>query len=145
MLLIAKAALGIAATLALTSAYVFHEGVIRVDIDESRLGGSHVHFWVPATTVSLGLRLAPRRHLERAAAQARPYLPLLREISKELQKYPNAELVDVREASQHVRISVRGGELYVDEVSETENVHVSFPAVTLGDVADRLEDVAPTI
>jgi len=145
MLLIAKAALGVGATLALSSAYVFHEGVIRVDVDEARPGGSHVHFWVPATTVSVGLRLAPRRHLEHAAAQARPYLPVLREIAKELQKYPNAELVDVRDALQHVRISVREGKLYVDEVSNTEEVHVSVPAATLADVADRLEDVGPGV
>ncbi|HXX99825.1 MAG TPA: hypothetical protein VEI54_02820 [Candidatus Limnocylindrales bacterium] len=145
MLLIAKAALGVSATLALASVYVFHEGVIRVDVDESRSGGSHVHFWVPATTVSMGLRLAPRHHLEHAASQARPYLPVLREIAKELQKFPNAEFVDVRDGSQHVHIAVRDGRLYVDEVSDSEQVHVSVPIVVLADVADRLEDAAPTI
>jgi len=145
MLLIAKAALGVGVTLALSSAYVFREGVIRVDVDEARPGGSHVHFWVPATTVSVVLHLAPRRHLEHAAAQARPYLPVLREVAKELQKYPNAELVDVRDASQRVRISVREGKLYLDEVSNTEKVHVCVPAATLADVADRLEDVAPGV
>ena len=81
MLILAKAALGVGATLALAGVYVFHEGVIRVDVDESCSGGSHVHFWVPATAVSLGLCLAPRRPLQRAAAQVRPYLPLLRELS----------------------------------------------------------------
>jgi hypothetical protein len=145
MLIIAKAALGVTATLALAGAYVFREGVIRVDVDEARAGGSHVHFWVPATTVAVGLRLAPRHHLEQAAAQARPYLPMLREVARELQKYPNAELVDVRDDSDHVRISMRDGRLSIDAVSPTDNIHVTVPAETLADVADRLEDVAPTI
>jgi hypothetical protein len=145
MLLLAKAALGLGATLAVTGAYVMHEGVIRVDVDENHAGGSHVHFWVPATTVSLGLRFAPRRNLQNAAAQARPYLPVLREIAKELQKYPEAELVDVRDGTDHVHIAMRNGKLYIDAVNDNENVHVSVPAETIGDVADRLEDVAPSI
>jgi len=146
MLFLAKAALGVSATLAVAGAYVFHEGVIRVDVDESRgAGGSHVHFWVPATTVSVGLRVVPRHHIEQAAAQARPYLPLLREIAKELKKYPNAELVDVRETNEHVRVAVHDGKLYIDAVSDTEDIHVNFPVETISDVADRLEDAAPSI
>jgi hypothetical protein len=145
MLILAKAALGVGATLALAGVYVFHEGVIRVDVDESRSGGSHVHFWVPATAVSLGLRLAPSRHLQQAAGQVRPFLPVLRELSKELQKYPNAELVDVCAASDHVRITMRDGKLSIDSVSNSEQVHVTVPVETISDVADRLEDVAPAI
>jgi len=145
MLFIAKAALGVTATMVIAGACVFHEGVIRVDVDESRSGGNHMHFWLPATTVSVGLCLTPRRHLERAAAQMRPYLPLLRELSKELQKYPNAELVDVRDSSNHVHIAVEKGRLYLDAVTDTDNVHINFPVATITDVANRLEDVAPAI
>ena len=51
MLLLAKAALGLGATVLFAAAYVFHEGVIRVDVDENRVDGNHVHVWVPATVV----------------------------------------------------------------------------------------------
>jgi hypothetical protein len=146
MLLIAKAALGVGATLALTTAYVFHEGVIRVDVDENRDGGSHVHFWVPATAVSGGLRVVPRHYLQHAAQRSRPYLPLLREVARELQKYRNAELVDVRGADhEHLRISVDDGELYIDAVDKNQNIHVSVPTKAIAGVADRLEDAAPGI
>ena len=145
MLFIAKAAIGAGATLALVGAWVFHEGIIRVDVDETRSGGSHVHFWVPATTVPTGLRLAPRRYVRQAADKSRDYLPVLREISKGLQKYPNAELLDVRDASNHVHVSVKGGQLYLDAVSDDENIHISCPTVTLEHVADRLEDAAPGV
>ncbi|HKN25991.1 MAG TPA: hypothetical protein VJX72_14175 [Candidatus Acidoferrum sp.] len=145
MLFLAKAALGFGATLAIAGAYVFHEGVIRVDVDENRGESTHVHIWVPATVVPVGLRVVPRRHLEQAAAQARPYLPALRELAKELKKYPNAQLVDVRGDNEHVRISVRDGKLCIDAVNDTDNIHVRVPVETISDVADRLEAAAPSI
>ena len=146
MILLAKVGIGLGATLALTAGWVLHEGVIRIDVDEAKPDGAHVHFWVPATTVSAGMHLAPRHSLQQAAAQARPFLPVLREVAKELKKYPDAEFVDVRDKSNHVRVAVRDGRLYVDAVTEDgENVHVSFPAETLSDVADGLEEASPGI
>jgi hypothetical protein len=145
MVFLAKAALGLCGSLALAGAYVFHEGVIRVDVDTHEEQATHVHVWVPATVVPVGLYFVPKRHLEEAA-QARPFLPVIRELSKELQKYPNAELVDVRQkGGEHVSIAVRDSRVYVDVVSDTEKVHVSFPAETLSDVADRLESAAPGV
>jgi len=145
MVFLAKTALGLGALLAVGGVCVFRDGAIRVDVDENRSGGSHVHFWVPATTVSAGLRLTPRHYLERAAERSRLYLPLLREIAKELEKYPDAELLDVRGASDHVRVAVRNGNLYFDEVTDTDKVHLRCPAATIAVVADRLEDAAPGI
>jgi hypothetical protein len=145
MLLLAKAALGMGATVAVAGAYVFHEGVIRVDVDESGKNGSHVHVWVPATVVPVALRVVPSKDIQRAARQAREFLPALRELSKELEKHPNAELVDVRDANQHVRVTVHDGNVYVDAVSKEQDIHVSVPAETIADVADRLEARAPGI
>jgi hypothetical protein len=145
MIFLAKAALGLGAAMAVAGAYVFHEGVIRVDLDENRAGGSHVHFWVPATAVSAGLRLAPRNCLEDAATKARPFLPLLREISKELEKYPNAEFVEVQDLSGRVRVAMVRGKLEVDAVGDDQVVRVRVPAETIRNVADRLEDAAPGI
>ena len=145
MLVLAKVALGLGATLAMTTAYVFHEGVVRVDVDESRPGGSHVHVWVPATAVSAGMRvarLAPQHPLEQAAEQAKPYLPVLRVLAKELQKYPNAEFIDVTDEEQHVHIATVNGKLRIDVLGDDETVHVQVPVETLMDVADRLEDAS---
>ncbi len=145
MLIIAKIALGLGATLAVSGAYVFHEGVINVDVDEYKSGGSHVHFWVPATAVSLGLRVVPRHHLENAASQVRPFLPVLRETAKELDKYPNAKFVEVEDGTDHVFIGTVDGKIRIDAVSSTETVHLRIPIETIQDVADRLEADAPTI
>ncbi len=145
MLVLAKVALGLGATLVMTTAYVFHEGVIRVDVDEHHRGGEHVHFWVPATTVSAGMRLArlaPQHPLEQAAIQVKPYLPVLRTLAKELQKYPDAEFVDVTDPEQHVHLATVDGKLHIAVLDDDETVHVQVPVETLMDVADRLEDAA---
>jgi hypothetical protein len=145
MLFAAKVALGLGATLMMSTAYVFHEGVISVDVDEHRDGGSHVHFWVPATAVNAGLYVVPRHHMEEAARQARPFLPAFRELAKELKKYPNAELVDVTDANQHVHIAIVDGKILIDVLDREETVHVRVPVDTLQDVSDHLEADAPTI
>jgi hypothetical protein len=142
MILLAKVGIGIGATMVLTAGWVFHEGVIRIDVDEAKGDGNHIHLWVPATAVSAGLQLAPHHCLEQAARQSREFLPVLRQVAKELPKYSDAELVDVRNRSDHVSVAVRDGRVYIDAVTDGDKVHVSFPAETLRDVADRLEDVA---
>lgn len=146
MLILAKAALGLGATMALAGAYVFHEGVIRVDVDEHRTDGSHVHFWVPATVVSVGMHFVPKDQLNRTTEQVRPFLPALRELTKELEKYPNVELVDVTNARDHVRVAMVDGKLRIDAVSgEGDVVHLSVPARVLQDVVDELEENAPGV
>jgi len=146
MLILAKAALGLGATMAMAGVYVFHEGVIRVDVDERRAGGSHVHFWVPATVVSVGMHLAPKDQLNHVTEKTRPLLPVLREVSKELEKYPNVEFVDVTDARDHVRVAMVDGKLQIDAVSgDGDVVHLSVPARVLCDVADELEEKAPGV
>jgi hypothetical protein len=146
MLILAKAALGLGATMAMAGAYVFHEGVIRVDVDEHRAGGARVHFWVPATIVSLGMHFMPKDQLNHATVEVRPLLPALRGVAKELEKYPNVELVDVTNARDHVRVAMVEGKLRIDAVSgDGDVVHVSVPARVLRDVADELEEKAPGV
>lgn len=146
MLILAKAALALGATMALAGAYVFHEGVIRVDVDEHRTDGSHVHFWVPATVVSVGMHFVPKDQLNRTTEQVRPFLPALRELTKELEKYPNVELVDVTNARDHVRVAMVDGKLRVDAVTgDGDVVHLSVPARVLQDVVDELEENAPAV
>lgn len=145
MLFLAKAALGLSAALLMSTAYVFHEGVIKVDVDEHKHDGTHVHLWVPATLVDLGLHVVPSRHLEKAAEQARPFLPALRELAKELKNYPDAQLVEVKDSEQHVQVSIVNGQIQIDVVEPEETIHVRVPVETLEDVSDRLESNAPSI
>lgn len=146
MLILAKVALGLGVTAAAAGAYVFHQGVIRVDVDEHRDGGTHLHLLLPATVVTTGLHFVPKDKLQCTARDLRPYLRVLREVSKELEKYPNVELVEVKDGRDHVRISMSGGKLRIVATSQDgDDVHVSLPASVLSDVADQLEDHAPGV
>jgi len=141
MMLLAKVAAGLCGTLVLAGAYTFHEGVMRVDEDHG--DGGHVHVWVPAAIVPFAIGVVPRHHLEHAAVQMGPWLPTLRVVAKELEKYPEATLVEVRDSRQHVRIGTHRGSLLIDVDAPGENVHVACPLVMVMDVASALEANAP--
>ncbi len=145
MLLLAKAALGLGGTLVLAGAYTMREGVIRVDVDEYRSGGSHVHMWVPAAAVPMALHLAPRRHLREAAEHAREFLPVAHALVKELKKFPDADFIEVIDGEQHVRIRTHQGKLQIDVTDPGENVHLLVPLETLDDVTSQIEANAPGV
>src|SRR6266446_3567912 len=140
MILLAKAALGLTGTLFVAGAYTFHEGVIRIDVDE---GGSHVHMWVPAAAVPMAMHLVPQKHLREAVEHSREALPIARAIVKELKKYPDVDLVEVVDGEQHVQIRTRNGKLQIDVEAPDEQVHLLVPLSTLEDVTRQLEDSAP--
>jgi len=143
MMLVAKAALGLGGALVLAGAYTFHEGVIRVDVDEYRAGGSHVHMWVPAAVVPMTMHFVPRHHLKDAAVQAREFMPLAHALIKELKRFPNADFVEVKDDQQHVQIRTYEGKLEIVVQDPGENMHVLVPLSTLDDVAEQIEVNAP--
>jgi len=143
-MLLANLALGVGATIVLAGAYTFHDGVMRVDEDNSN--GRHVRVWAPAAIVPMAMHFVPRHNMEHAAEQVRPWLPTLRALTKELEKYPNAEFVDVRDGGdQHVRISTHNGKLLIDVDQPDEHVHVACPLAVMRDVANELEANAPGV
>jgi hypothetical protein len=143
MLLLAKAALGLGGTLVLAGAYTMREGVIRIDVDEYRSGGSHVHMWVPAAAVPMAMHLVPDKHWRHATDHARAAMPVLHAVAKELKKYPDAEFVQVDDGDQHVRIRTVGGRLQIDVDAPDQKVHVRCPLSTIEDVTIQLEEHGP--
>lgn len=143
MMLLAKAALGVGGALVAMGAYTFHEGVIRVDVDEFRAGGSHVHLWVPAAMVPMTMHFVPKHHLCEAAGHAREFLPVAQALFKELKNFPDAEFVEVKDDDQHVQIRTHDGKLQIDVDAPDEKVHVLVPLSTMDDVVGQLGDNAP--
>jgi hypothetical protein len=143
MMLLAKAALGLGGTLFLAGAYTMREGVIRIDVDEFRSGGSHVHMWVPAAAVPMAMHFVPSKHMRHASQQAREALPILHAFVKELKKYPDADFVEIDDNNQHVRMRTHGGKLQIDVDAPDEKVHVLCPLSTIEDVTSQLEEDGP--
>ncbi len=145
MIILAKCTLALTSTIVVAGVYTFHEGVIRVDVDEHRDGGSHVHFWVPAAAVPMAMHFVPKRHFREIPAEAADCLPLLRIVTSELRRYPNTTFVDVQDGNDHVRVATNGSKIQIDVVNDEENVHVAVPLSTINDVANQLADGAPGV
>jgi hypothetical protein len=142
-MLLAKMALGLGGTLILAGVYTFREGVIRVDVDEYHANGSHVHFFVPAAVVPMAMHLVPQEKLKDAGEEVRPWLPTVRAFMKELKRFPDADLVDVRDNESHVQIRTRHGKLQIDVDDPGEQVHLVCPLDTIEDVTSELATRAP--
>src|SRR5437879_7897130 len=99
-MLLAKAALTVGGTFVLAGAYTMREGVIRIDVDEYRAGGSHVHMWVPAAAVPMALHFVPATHMHHISHDARQAVPILHALVNELKKYPATEFVEVDDHHQ---------------------------------------------
>jgi hypothetical protein len=145
MIILAKCALALTSTVVVAGVYTFHEGVIKVDVDEHRDGGSHVHFWVPAAAVPMALHFVPKRRFREMPAEASECLPLLRIVTSELRRYPNTTFVDVQNGQDHVRVATDGTKIRIDMVNDEENVHVAVPLSTVNDVANQLAAGAPGV
>lgn len=143
MVLLGKIALGFGATVVMATAYTFHEGVIRVDVDETRANGSHVHVWAPAAMVPMAMHFVPTRHLMRAQEHAGRYMPLVHSVAKELVRFPEATFVEVQSGDQHVVVRTHDRSIWVDVDAPDEHVHVKCPIETIDDVALQLAAGAP--
>ena len=144
-MILAKLALGFASTMVFATVYTFREGTIRIDVDDHRDGGSHVHFWVPAAAVPMAMHFVPKEHLREASSHASEFLPLVQIVTKELRRYPNTTFVEVEDGADHVRVSTVGTKLQIDVVNPEENVHIAVPLSTVNDVAAQLANGAPGI
>lgn len=149
MLLLAKLALGMTATVTVAGVYTFHDGIVRVDVDEFRQGGSHVHVWAPAAIAPMALHFAPLNHIEDASEKIGPMMPTIRVLAKELKKYPEAEFVNVRDRKDHVRVAIHNGKVIVDVDGIDEKVHVACPLAAIEDaagvLASRSSGIEPAI
>jgi len=143
MVLLGKIALGFGAGVLMMGAYTFRQGVIRVDVDENGSNGSHVHVWAPAAMVPMAMHFIPSKQLHHAGDHAAEFMPVVHAIAKELQKYPEAEFVEVEQGEDHVVVRTHNGSLLVDVTGPDQEVHVKVPLVTIDDVADQLAEMAP--
>jgi hypothetical protein len=132
-------ALVIATMITLGALVVAATGVIWVSIEERRPGGTHLRLAVPAILVPVALKFVPRDVWREPAAQAQPWMPVVKAASDELAKCPDGTFVEVRSRNEWVNIAKRGRSLVVDVDDDGDSVHFSFPIYLLGSVAHRLE------
>lgn len=145
MILAAKLALGAVGSMVLAGVWVARDGVIRVAVDEERPGRepTHFHLVVPAALVTPALHLVPQEHLRASLKEAREWMPAAQVLCEELAKLPDTELVEVRDARDHVRVRTQDGLLIVDVDNRDEHVHVAFPLRAAWKLAREIQELAP--
>jgi hypothetical protein len=111
-----------------TTGYVLTGGFARVEVDSSE-GSFSIP--VPLRLADVGLAIAsralPAEALDDLHAEIGPMLPVLERVADELGRFPEGEIVRVRDGASHVLIAQRGGRFIVDVESGDGDVHVSLP------------------
>jgi hypothetical protein len=150
MILAAKVAMAFTGTIAAAGAYTLHDGIAQVQVDDNH--GTHVHIWAPAAIVPMALHVVPTRELHKFPHEAQQAIPILRVLTKELEKYPNTEFVEIRDSDTHVRVRTVGSKVVVDVVDPENKVHVVCPLAmvqevveSLSNVGDEPDDSEPTV
>ena len=124
------------------AATVMSTGVMTVSVQEQGPHGHRIFVPVPALALDLGLGLAalamPAGELERMREEARPFAPALAQIARELERCPDATLVEVVTDRESIRVTKRGGGFVIDMDAEDGKVRVALPARSLTRVASFL-------
>jgi hypothetical protein len=110
-------------------AVVAGTGVVVVDVQQSGPSGHHIVVPVPLVLAQSAAAFVPEKGRHVDLGEAREYLPMAEAALKALAESPDAELVRVDEANQHVRIVKSGGnlEVHVSHAGTREEVHVTVP------------------
>jgi len=91
----------------------------------------------------MAMHFVPRGQMLRAGEQSAKFMPLVHAVAEELQKYPEAELVEVHDGLEYVHIRTHNGNLLIDAAEPGQTVHVSCPLATIDDVSRELAALAP--
>ena len=125
------------------TAVVMKDGMIEVNVQEKHQGGSHVHFYLPATLATWGVQLAPEARLKEHLRRQRENLAIARVALREMEKLPDAVLVEVESPKEHVHVAIQSGNFVVDVDYPGDTVHVRIPIRAARKVVQDLEEESP--
>ena len=119
--------------------------MICSEVDENRQGGSQVHFLVPVTAVSAGDPPRPSPQLASRGIRTAVFT-CVAATTKELEKYPNTELVDVTDNTDHVCAAIVNGKLRIDATENQETVvPIAVSVETIRNGVNHLQEVSTGI
>lgn len=130
--------LGIFGIVLLMGLVAYSEGAVTVYVREKQPEGTRMWLPVPALLVEVGMRFAPPDKLREASTRIRPWLPAIEAASNELERCPDATLVEVKNATEHVLISKQADTLRIDVDDVNDSVHVSVPVEFVSSLARGL-------
>jgi len=136
--------MAVGASIVGTAAIVTYDaGAVRVSVVEKKSHGTNVHVIVPAVLVPAVLEFVPSHNFHMKSGETRKWLPAVKAALRELDRCPDATLVQVTSPGENVNISKRGDSIYIDVDDPGETVHVSFPVPLVRSVVQKLEESNP--
>jgi hypothetical protein len=138
---LALLAIPVGAGLLLAGSVVTH-GVVTVNVNETKDGGTHLYLPVPAALVYLGVGLLPLLDHDGDLAKARreigPWAPVALAALQSIEDCPDAVLVDVQENGETVQIVKHGRSIEIHVHDRGGDVQVSLPAHLFTHVARQI-------
>ena len=130
-------------TLGMATVTTFRHGNIRVQVTSQDPGGDNINLVVPATLAEAMIALAPVGMIrdEIPLDELEPFLPAIRQLSREIRELPDAIYVEVRSEHETVKIEKRDGQFIIDVQDGHEQVHISVPATTVNRLASKIRDL----
>jgi len=143
MLIIKKILLGFLIVFLLFSVYAVHAGVavVQVKSPDTRL-------WIPIP-IAIG-RLAASSIEVPLSKQEKfrelwQYRDLLKEGMNELVNMPDADLVEIRKADEHVLIYKRGNHLLLDAYNRDDEVKIRVPIQSVQRLLEAISEPSPDL
>ena len=120
-------------TVGLGAATAIGRGLVHIEVDSGGLDGDQFGLAVPAALIDLVLWIAPVNLIadEIPIDEIRPYLPVMHELSRQIEQLPDAVFVEVTGPDETVRIEKRNGRFVIDVTGRSERVHLSVPVSTV--------------
>jgi hypothetical protein len=133
---VAVLAIGFTAAAAVATSDLMSAQWIDVRVVEHGAGGQSIRIAVPTVVAGAAITVAP--HVMPAEArrevtdQIGEWGPMLRELAAELERMPDAVLVQVEEDGETVEVAKRGARLVVKVRSADADVDVAMPVALVG-------------
>jgi hypothetical protein len=144
ILLIAAVAIGmiVLSSGLLLAASVVRSGVVTVKVHEPGPNGSRFYVPVPAFLVHAGISLLPavieKDIWEEVRTDLGEWGPVAAEVLRAVEDAPDAVLVEVEDAREHVRIVKDGRTLEIEVRGHDGTFEISVPASLLGRIAREI-------
>lgn len=122
---------------------VMKDGLIEVNVQEKHPGGSHIHIFLPATVATWGAHMVPEDRIKNHLRHQRENLALARVVLNEMEKLPDAVLVEVESPKEQVHVAIRNGSFIVDVNDPNDTVHLRLPIRAARKVVEDLESDSP--
>jgi hypothetical protein len=131
-------------TVSLGAATAIGRGLVQVEVDSGGHDGDQFGLAIPAALIDLVLWIAPVNLVadEIPIEEIRPYLPVMHELSRQIEQLPDAVFVEVTGPDETVRIEKRNGRFIVDVTGHSERVHVSVPVSTVASLMRTVRRLA---